>query len=126
MLHPIFHNTELDRDTSSHLDSTTEGDLAIALREVQITHGELGAFDMDWQVDLRPTGQVLDITVAAVLRSTWNGTGTLFANLVLDIVSTATDVNALWVWWQSNIATHVATFLDELAFTIVPCLQYFG
>jgi len=126
MLHSILHDAKLDRDTSGHLDCATERDLAVTLREVQIADRELRTLDVHWQVDFGATRQVLDVAVAAVLRSTWNRASTLFANLLFDVITTTTNVYALWVWRKSYVAAHVATLLDELAFTIVPCLEHLG
>jgi len=36
---------------------------------MQVSHGELRALDMDWQVDFAATGKILDITVTPMFRA---------------------------------------------------------
>ena len=68
--HSILHDFEIDGDNTRHLDSSTEGDLTVALREVQITDTEFRSLDVDWEEDLTATAQVLDVTVPTVFRAT--------------------------------------------------------
>ena len=57
----------MEVDPTRHLDRAAEGDLAVALREVEVAHRELGALDIDREVDARSARDVLDVAVAAVL-----------------------------------------------------------
>jgi hypothetical protein len=66
LLHAILHDGELDSDDACHFNCTTEGDLAVALRKVQVAHAELGTLDMYRQKHFAATRQVLDIAVSAV------------------------------------------------------------
>ena len=70
--HPILGHAALDDlhmeiEVAGHLDGATEGDLTIPLGEVDVTHRELGAFDIDGEVDPSALGEVLDVAVAAML-----------------------------------------------------------
>ena len=125
LLHPTLHNRELNRNLTSHLDSATERNLAIALREVQIPSREFGAFDVDGEVDFGAAGEVLDVTVAAVLGSAGDGSCAFFANLFFHVVAAGADVGGLWFGWKSDNAVHVAAFANELGFAVVPCFQDF-
>jgi hypothetical protein len=55
-LHPqvfnsILHHLEVNRDHAGHLNCSTERDLAIALREVQVANTEFGAFYVNREID---------------------------------------------------------------------------
>jgi hypothetical protein len=54
-------------DEPAHLDGSAEGDLAVALGEVQVAHRQLRAGHEDRVEDPAALGQVLDVLVAAVL-----------------------------------------------------------
>nr|POE48028.1 hypothetical protein CFP56_01356 [Quercus suber] len=89
----------LDRDFSRHLDRPAEADLAIALREVQIAHRELRAFDMDCSC-------------------------TFLADLLFDVGIAGPRVYRFGFRRESNIAifqmVDMGTFGDKLAFTVIP------
>lgn len=42
---------EVDRDYPCHLDGAAKGDLAVALGKVEVAYGEVGAGDVDGEVD---------------------------------------------------------------------------
>ena len=86
IFHAILHDLEVDGDDTSHLDSTAEGDLTVTLTEMQISNAEFGSFDMNGQIDLASTAEVLDIAVTTVLRTAWNGSCTFFSNFLLDLI----------------------------------------
>jgi ABC-type multidrug transport system ATPase subunit len=44
-LHPVLDQVDPQVQVAAHLDRTAEGDLAVALAEVQVTDGELAAVD---------------------------------------------------------------------------------
>merc|ERR1712014_397370 len=66
-LHVPLHDREFDRDDACHLNGTAERDLTIALREMQVTNGELCTLHMYRQIHLASARKVLDIAVATVL-----------------------------------------------------------
>lgn len=107
LLHPALHHGEVDGDYTRHLNRATERNLAIALREVQITNGELGALHVHGKVDLAAARQVLDVTVAAVLRATGHGTSALFADFLFDRCVRATGMDVLGLGRECDIAVHV-------------------
>ena len=67
MLDSVFENAELDCNAAGHFDSAAEGNFAVALGEVEVSNTELGAGDVDGEVDFAAAGEVLDVAVAAVL-----------------------------------------------------------
>lgn len=92
---------------------------------MQISNGELGAGDVDWQVDLAAAREVLDIAVSAMLWTTRNRTSSLFADLLFDASIAGTCVNVDRLWWLCDVSVHVGTSGDQLSFTLVPCLEDF-
>lgn len=68
--HAILHDFEIDGDDTRHLDSSTEGDLTVTLREVQITDTEFCPLDVDWEEDFAASAQVLDVAVSTMFRAT--------------------------------------------------------
>jgi hypothetical protein len=66
----ILHDFEIDSDNTRHLDSSTEGDLTVTLREVQVTNTEFRSLDVDWEEDFAATAQVLDVTISTMFRAT--------------------------------------------------------
>src|SRR5690242_12193005 len=49
----ILDQTDLDMQPARHFDGAAEGNLAVALAEVQVTHRETAAGHVDREVDLR-------------------------------------------------------------------------
>jgi len=66
-------------------------------RKVQIAYTELCTFDVNRQIHLATSGQVLDITVSAVLGPPWYGAGSLFTDLLLDLIRSTTSMHILWL-----------------------------
>jgi hypothetical protein len=75
--------------------------------EVQIANAEFRAFDVHWQEYLTASGEVLDITVAAVLGTTRDSPSTLFADFLLDFSTAASNMYALCIWGQGHDTSHV-------------------
>lgn len=151
LLHSALDHGELDRDLAGHFDGTAERDLAIALREVQISRGELRALDVHGQVDLGAAGEVLDIAVAAVFGSTWHRSCSFFAvlgqhigrleseiatvcfndgerllyepNFLLQLRIPTADMDGLGLRRQSDLFVHVAALADELRLALIPHLE---
>ena len=65
--HAILDDLDLEMQPAGHLDGAAEGDLAVALAEVQVAHRETAALHIDREVDLRAARQILDVAIAAVL-----------------------------------------------------------
>lgn len=93
LLHTALHDREVDRDDTSHLNGAAERDLAIALREVQVADRELGARDVDGQVDFAAAGQVLDIAVASVFRAAGHSASAFSADFLFDVCARAAGVD---------------------------------
>ena len=79
--HTAGDDVDMQVDEAAHLDGPAEGDLAVALGEVQVTHREVRAVDEDRLEDSGPLGEVLDVLLAAVLPW-WCGAGSLAATRV--------------------------------------------
>jgi hypothetical protein len=43
----------------------------VTLREVQVSHRELSTFNMNWEIDFAPPGEVLDIAISAMFGSSY-------------------------------------------------------
>lgn len=122
LCHAVLHDRELDGDDSCHFNGSTEGDLSIALRKVQVTNGEFGARNVHREEDLAATGEVLDIAVSSVFGATRNGSCALLSDLFLDRRIACTSVDVARLWWFCNDAVYVAASGDEISFTFVPRL----
>ena len=99
LLHAALHHGEVDRDDTRHLNRAAERDLAVALLEVQVTDREFGTLDVDGEVDLAATGQVLDVAVASVFWTPGHGASTFFADLLFDVCVCAARVDILGLGW---------------------------
>lgn len=62
----LLQHGEAEGDLAGHFDGAAEGDLAVALGEVEVADGELGAGDVDGEVDFAAAGEVFDVAVSAV------------------------------------------------------------
>lgn len=126
LLHAVLHHGEVDRDDAGHLDGAAERDLAVALREVQVADGELGAFHVDGQVDFAAAGQVLDVAVAAVFWPAGHSASAFSADFLFDVGVCVAGVHVLGLGRQGDVAVHVRACFDQAGFALVPSLEYFG
>lgn len=67
LLHSTPDDRALELKESAHLDGAAEGDFAITLREVHVSHAEIGALNEDGEVDPATPAQVLDVAISSVL-----------------------------------------------------------
>src|SRR5439155_13244552 len=104
-------------------DRTAEGDLAVALAEVQVAHRETGAGHVDREVDLRAAREVLDVAIAAVLARR-HGARAFGADLVLDVALGAAAMGG-WREWRVRQAGHAGRVgRDQLGLALVPGVQH--
>lgn len=54
--HAGFEDGEVDGDDAGHFDGAAKGDFAVSLGEVEVADGELGAGDVDGEVDFGALG----------------------------------------------------------------------
>ena len=120
ILHPVLHHRQLQSNHAGNLNRTTERNLPVALREMQIADAELGSLDMDWQIRLAPPAQVFDIAVPAMLGPARDGPSAFFPDLRLDIVRSASGMDVLRFRRLGDDKARVGIGTDELAFTAVP------
>jgi hypothetical protein len=126
LLDASLHYRELERDHARHLDSAAERDLAIALREMQITHAELRTLDVHWEIYFAAARQVLDIAVPSVFRAAGDRSRALFPHFLFDLRGRASGMHVCGVGRLSNYAVHVRAGLDKLAFALVPRSEDLG
>jgi hypothetical protein len=126
LLHATFHDGEIDRNHTRHLNSATERNLAITLREMQIPDGELRSLHVHGKVHFAATRQVLDIAVAAVLGAPWNRASALFADFLFGCFVCAAGVHILGLRGESYVAVHVRAGFDQAGFALVPGVEDFG
>lgn len=120
-LHPVLHHAQLQRDDACDLNGAAEGDLAVALAEMQVPDAELGALDVDGEVHLAAAREVLDVAVAAVFRAAGHRACAFSADLVLDLFGRAAGVDVLGLWGEGDLAAGVlAEGGDKLGFAAVP------
>lgn len=120
-----LHHSELDSDNTSHLNRATERNLAVTLREMQITDTELRALDVDGKEHLTATGKVLDIAVPAMFGSTRDRSRAFLADFFLDIARCAACVDVLRLWGLRYDTVKLVR-CDEFAFSAVPLGENFG
>lgn len=88
-------------------------------REVQITNAELCTLDVDRQIHLAATAQILDVTVSTVFRPTGDCPGALSSDLGFEVSSGAPRVHVLRVRKLGNNAIE-RVGADQLALSPVP------
>ena len=64
--HAVLDDVELKSNDASHFDCATEGYLAVALGEVEISHAEFGPWYVHGKVDFGAAREVFDVTVSSV------------------------------------------------------------
>jgi len=126
LLDASFHHSELERDHASHLDSSTERDLSITLREMQIAYAELRALDVHWEIYFAAARQVLDIAVTSMFWAARDRSRALFPHFLFDVNGRASGMHVFGIGGLSNYAVHVRASLDELAFALIPRCEDFG
>lgn len=120
-LHPLLHHRQLQRDDACNLNRAAEGDLPVALAEMQVPDAEFRALDVDGQVHFAAAREVLDVAVAAVLGAAGHGAGAFAADLVFDLLGGAAGVDVLRLGGEGDLpAGVVAEGGDELGFAAVP------
>jgi len=93
---------------------------------VQVADGELGALDVDGEVDFAASAQILDVAVASMLWPARYSPSTFLANLLLDIIACCTGVDVLRKWRKRDGFVEVRVLGDEGAFAVIPGLEDFG
>lgn len=107
VLDAVFHDAALDRDDACHLNGATERDLAVSLREVQVSDTELCALDMHGEIDLGAAGEILDVAVSAVFGTAGDGASALTADFLFQRRVGMSGVYVLRLWWFRDVAVHV-------------------
>lgn len=71
---------------------------------MQVANTEPGAFDMDGQEDLAPTGEVLDVAIPTELGSTGDRASPVFTHSLLDLFAARSSMCASWLRRQGDNA----------------------
>ena len=119
VLHPVLHHGQFDGDDACHFDRAAEGDLPVALAEVEVAHAEFGTGDVHRQERAAAAGEVFDVAVSAVLWPPRDRTGAFFSNLLLYVRRSRACVHVLRLWGLRNDAFKVGC-ADQLGFALVP------
>jgi hypothetical protein len=93
--------------------------------KVQVAHTKLGTSNMHRQIHLAAPAQVLDITVAAMLRSSRNRPGALLSHFFLDSGVCASGVHTRLEGRKGDVTVELIGG-NELPLTLVPCGEDFG
>lgn len=117
---PVPQHLEVDGDDARHLDGPAEGDLAVALGEVQVAHRELGPGHVHGEVDLGPARQVLDVAVAAVLGAPGDRPRALHAHLLAQLRARGARVAADGLGGLGHVPVGKLGGRDELALALIP------
>jgi hypothetical protein len=125
LLHPAFHDAELEGYHARHLNRAAEGDLAVALAEMQVPYAELGTGDVDREEDFGTAREVLDVAVSAVFGAAGDCSRAFFANLGFQVAGSGASVDILWLRWLGDGAVEMGVRGDEFAFALVPCVEDF-
>ena len=86
---------------------------------MKVSNAELCTLDVDREVNLTPSAQVLDIAISAMFWSSRYRSGSLFAYLGLYVIRSATSMDVLWLGGLCD-DTIEGIGTDQLAFTLVP------
>ena len=122
LVHAALDDVHVQVDEATHFDATTEGDLAIALGEVQVTDGEVRAVDEDWVEHAGALGQVLDVLVAAIFA--WGSGACSFAGDTGELgAGQATEDRGVWLWWQRQRWNALWIGGDQRSLTLVPLVE---
>jgi len=90
---------------------------------MKIAYAKLGALDMHGEKDLGPPREVMNVRVAALLRPPRDSPRALSSNLFFERAARRSSVHVLGVWRFSDGSLEVGVSLDELRFTLVPCVE---
>lgn len=93
--------------------------------EVQVSDGELGAFDVDGQVDFATAREVLDVAVPAVFGAAGDRPGALFPDARLGFLVGGAGVHALGLR-RLRDDTREGGGRDEFGFALVPFREDLG
>lgn len=110
----VLHHAQFNGNDTGYLNSAAEGDLPVALAEMQVSDAELCAWNVHWQKCTRTPGEIFDITVlfefelerqscgrqakdpyTTMLRTSRNSPGSFFANFLFHGVVSRASVNIL-------------------------------
>ncbi len=110
---------------AGHLDGAAEGDLAIALAEVQVAHAQTGAVHIDGEEHLGTARQILDVAVAAMLARR-HGACAFGGGLVARLALHLAHVGGGGVGRVGQAGDAVGVGGDEAGLALIPAGQHLG
>lgn len=125
VLHAALHHGQFQRDDACHLDGAAEGNLAVALAEMEIADAEFGPGDVDREEDLAAAAQVLDVAVATVLWATGYSPRALLAYFFFELARCGASVDVLWLRRLRDDPFELGG-ADEVSFAAVPLREDLG
>lgn len=125
VLHAVLHHGQLDGDDACHFNRAAEGDLPVALAEVEVADAELRAGYVHGQEGAAAAGEVLDVAVAAVLGPAWDCAGAFFPDFLFDVGGGGAGVHVLRLRGLRHDAFEVGR-VDQVGFALVPGGEDFG
>ena len=121
--HSVLHYRELHSDDTCHFDGAAKGNLAVALREVEIADAEFGSRDVDGEVGFAASAEVLDVAVASVLGSAWHCPGAFSSDFGLDPVCCAACMHTLRLGGEGH-GTFKGRRADQFCLSAVPLVKH--
>ena len=122
LLHAALDDVHPQVEVAGHLDRAAEGDLAVALREVDVAHRQAAAVDVDGEVDLRAAGEVLDVAVAAVLTR-GHGASAFLGGRLAGFAGHPAHVGGVGVGQRRERRDPIGLFIEQPFFAFVPDVQ---
>jgi hypothetical protein len=108
-----------------HLNGAAEGQLSVSLGEVKVTQGQVGSFNVDWEVATRAAAEVLDVDVSSVLTAR-NGSSSLFVDLLPNVVGEVlSHIGALGLRRKGHIGDSTRVGSNQTTLALVPSVEEF-
>src|SRR5699024_8552734 len=123
-LHAALDQVDVQVDEPAHLDPAAEGDLSVALGEVQVTDGEARPRDVHRVEHAGPSGEVLDVLVSAVLPG-WGRPGRFRRRPVEGFAAQSSQDRVLWFGRQCQWWYPIGVGRDQVTFSTVPAGEQF-
>jgi len=80
---------------------------------------------VDGEEDFGSAGEVLDVAVSTMFRTSWDRASAFFCDLLLHGTCGGARVGVLGLWWLCNDAVQVRVRRDEFGFARVPGFEDF-
>lgn len=124
---PVFGNAALDDldsevQPAGHFDGAAEGDFAVTLAEVEVSHGEPAAIDINWKIDARASREVFNVAISAMFTGR-DGARTLGSGLVAVFALESAHVGSRSAWRACERGNTVWVGRNQTGFTGIPSFE---